>query len=95
MLSTFVAYPAKTTSMIWSRSTHIESAFFTAGSRSSRFFGLAGFEFQVMLVVSDPGIVVTTAFGSFFTALTALNGTWSAQSRLPDFKSAITASEFV
>ncbi len=95
MLSTFVAYPAKTTSMIWSRSTHIESAFFTAGCRSSRFFGLAGFEFQVMLVVSAPGIVATTTFGLFLTASTALNGTWSAQSMLPAFRSAITASEFV
>ena len=66
--------------MIWSRSTHIESAFFTAGSSSSRFFLFAGFEFHVMFVVSAPGIVVTTTFPAFFTAFTAWNGTWSTQS---------------
>ena len=81
--------------MIWSRSTHIDSARLTAGLRSSRFFVLAGFEFQVMLVVSAPGIVVTTALPLFFTASTALNGTWSAQSRSAPSRSAITASEFV
>ena len=55
--------------MIRSRSTHIESAFFTCGSRSSRFFGLRGFEFQVMFVVSAPGTLFTTMLSSSFSDL--------------------------
>ena len=55
--------------MICSRSTHMESAFFTCGSRSSRFFGLRGFEFQVMLVVSAPGTLFTTMSSSFSRTL--------------------------
>ncbi len=81
--------------MIRSRSTHIESAFFTSGSRSSRFFGLRGFEFHVMLVVSAPGTLLTTMLSSFSRTFTALNGTWSTQSRFPCWSSAIIESAFV
>ena len=81
--------------MILSRSTHIERAFFTSGSRSSRFSSLYGFEFHVMFVVSAPGICWTTMFESFLRTSTALNGTWSTQSTWPDFMSAIIESAFV
>ena len=77
------------------RFTHIESARFTRGSSSSRFFSLRGFEFQVMFVVSDPGVFWSATPGSFETTLIALNGTWSTQSRLPCLRSAIIESAFV
>ena len=81
--------------MIRSRSTHMESAFFTCGSSSSRFFGLRGFEFQVMFVVSAPGTSLTTRLSSSLRTSIALNGTWSTQSRLPCWSSEIIESEFV
>ena len=81
--------------MIRSRSTHMESAFFTCGSRSSRFWGLRGFEFQVMFVVSAPGTLLTTMLSSSSSTWTALNGTWSTQSRLPWRSSEIIESALV
>ena len=74
---------------------HIESAFFTCGSSSSRFSGLRGFEFQVMFVVSAPGTSLTTMLSSALRTSTALNGTWSTQSSSPAWRSAIIESEFV
>ena len=76
-------------------STHIERAFLTRGSSSSRFFGLRGLEFHVMFVVSAPGTSLTTMFGSFFSTSTVLNGTWSTQSRFPFCRSSTMESEFV
>ena len=58
--------------MICCRSTHIDSAFLTCGSSSSRFFGLRGFEFQVMFVNSPYLYGVTSSPPVFLTALTAV-----------------------
>ena len=78
-----------------SRFTHIESAFFTRGSSSSRFLSLRWFEFHVMFVISPPGHSLTFTPLLFLTALTAPKGTWSIQSRFPCLRSAIIESELV
>ena len=47
------------------------------------------------VVVSAPATLFSLTPDVFERTLTALNGTWSTQSRLPRFRSAIIESEFV
>ena len=81
--------------MICCLSTHIDRASFTFGSSSSLCWGLYGFEFQVMFVISPPGRCRSPPCPVFLTAFTAVNGTWSTAEICPDWRSAIIESALV
>ncbi len=89
------AYPRNTTLVICCRGVAYSSASFTVGFRSSRFFGLSGFELKPRFVTSSPAWTSSVMPVWLLSALPAEYGTASTKSRLPAVRSATIEVEFV